>query len=151
MRMKFRSKARSEVDINLTPLIDVVFLLLIFFMVSTTFKKNTQLNIQLPHASNQVSTTESSVIRILIDSKGQYELDGTLYNRATLKMLSEQLLKKYSQESPLFIMGDKEAPHQSLVSLLELAADLNISKVRILAQFEDKEDNAYKSYEKQTH
>lgn len=149
--MKFRSKARSDVDINVTPLIDVVFLLLIFFMVSTTFKKNTQLNVQLPHASTQVSATESSVIRILIDSKGQYELDGKLYNRATLKVLSEQLLARYSQESPLLIMGDKEAPHQSLVSLLELAADLNISKVRILAQFEDKEDNTYESYEKQTH
>lgn len=139
--MKFRKKTDYEVHINLTPLIDVVFLLLIFFMVSTTFKSTTQLNIQLPQAATQVTSMEKQVIKVSIDSRGYYELDGKIYEATDLGLLSKALALGYSSESPLLIMGDKVAPHQSLVSLLEIAADLNFSKIRILAQFDQHEIN----------
>lgn len=78
--MKFRNKTNSEVAINLTPLIDVVFLLLIFFMVSTTFKKNTQLSIVLPKAAAEPKITDNRSIRVTIDNHGLFELDGQLYS-----------------------------------------------------------------------
>ena len=137
--MKFRKKTDSEVSVNLTPLIDVVFLLLIFFMVSTTFKKNTQLSVQLPQAATQITPLEKDVIKISIDNKGRYELNGHVYDLTDLSLLSKALASDYSSENPLLIMGDKAAPHQSLVSLLEVAADLNILKIRILAQFDKNE------------
>lgn len=135
--MKFRKETKSDVSINLTPLIDVVFLLLIFFMVSTTFRKNTQLSVQLPHASTQSSETEQDIIRISIDSSGKYELEDTVYNQDELPLLSEVLQTKYADNAPIMIMGDKLAPHQALVSLLELASKLNFTQIRILAQYEE--------------
>ena len=65
--MKFRRQRREEVGINLTPLIDVVFLLLIFFMVSTTFTRETQLSIDLPEAQGKPAQVPEEQIEILID------------------------------------------------------------------------------------
>ena len=68
--MKFRRQRREEVGINLTPLIDVVFLLLIFFMVSTTFNRETQLSIDLPEAQGKAVEVSDQKIEILIDQSG---------------------------------------------------------------------------------
>ena len=72
--MKFRRQRREELSVNLTPLIDVVFLLLIFFMVSTTFTRETQLSIDLPEASGQPQETTDERIEILIDESGSYRV-----------------------------------------------------------------------------
>jgi len=62
--MKFKRQAREELELNLTPLIDVVFLLLIFFMVSTTFQKESEISLQLPRASDsELQTPSESMIR----------------------------------------------------------------------------------------
>jgi len=74
--LKFRRKHREEVGINLTPLIDVVFLLLIFFMVSTTFTRETQLSIDLPEAEGVVKETSEQQVEILIDETGNYRING---------------------------------------------------------------------------
>ena len=74
--MNFRKHQREEVTVNLTPLIDVVFLLLIFFMVSTTFTKASQLSIDLPEATGEPSETQQEQIEILIDESGQYRVNG---------------------------------------------------------------------------
>ena len=70
--MILRPKRRDDPDLNITPLIDVVFLLLIFFMVSTTFDKQAELNIELPEASGKVTMTEQFKIEISIDGEGRY-------------------------------------------------------------------------------
>lgn len=143
--MKFRTKTNSEVNINLTPLIDVVFLLLIFFMVTTTFKKNTQLKVVLPHTSTQSTAIEKEVIRVSIDQAGQYELGSVIYPQSDLENLSAALKNHVSatdtHSERLLIMGDKNAPHQSLVSLLEVASELGIENIRIMAQHNDTEKN----------
>ena len=68
--MKFRRQRSEEVGVNLTPLIDVVFLLLIFFMVSTTFTRETQLSIDLPEATGVLREAQDKQIEILIDEAG---------------------------------------------------------------------------------
>ncbi|MCK5729080.1 MAG: biopolymer transporter ExbD, partial [Methylococcales bacterium] len=68
--MNFHQNKRPPLEINLTPMIDVVFLLLIFFMVSTTFTKETGLNLNLPEAKGDATKTDNSGITLLIDAKG---------------------------------------------------------------------------------
>ncbi len=71
--MNFRPRPASQVDVNLTPLIDVVFLLLIFFMVSTTFTKETHLDIDLPEASAKpVDQQDKDRIEVVINGRFQY-------------------------------------------------------------------------------
>ena len=72
--MNFRRKNREELDLNLTPLIDVVFLLLIFFMVTTTFDRETQLNIELPQAAGEQKKAEQ-VLEISIDSSNRFYIN----------------------------------------------------------------------------
>ena len=74
--MKFRRQRLDDVSVNLTPLIDVVFLLLIFFMVSTTFTRETQLSVDLPEAQGQLKENNEEEIEILIDEGGAYRVNG---------------------------------------------------------------------------
>ena len=74
--MKFRRERRNQVGVDLTPLIDVVFLLLIFFMVSTTFTRETQLSIDLPEARGTPKDTQEKQIEILVDETGNYRVNG---------------------------------------------------------------------------
>jgi len=93
--MKFRRRRRNEVSIELTPLIDVVFLLLIFFMVSTTFIRETQLELELPEASGELQQPEEQSIVITIAQDGTYAVnDQALVNNqlATLmRALRQQI------------------------------------------------------------
>ena len=73
--MPKRRRGRHEATVELTPLIDVVFLLLIFFMVSTTFIRETQLKINLPEASGELQEVESGTIEITIDRGGDYAVN----------------------------------------------------------------------------
>ncbi|MEQ9464944.1 MAG: biopolymer transporter ExbD, partial [Haliea sp.] len=72
--MKFRRQRPGEVGVNLTPLIDVVFLLLIFFMVSTTFTRETQLTLDLPEASGAARDTPEQQVEVLVDEQGRYRV-----------------------------------------------------------------------------
>jgi len=75
--VKFRRQKIEDVQINLTPLIDVVFLLLIFFMVSTTFNQSTELTIDLPTAtSNAPSSDRTQNVELIITADGQYVING---------------------------------------------------------------------------
>jgi biopolymer transport protein ExbD len=73
--VKFSRRVKPEVDVNLTPLIDVVFLLLIFFMVSTTFTKDTQLSIDLPEASGVEAAVADRQIEITVSRNGDYAIN----------------------------------------------------------------------------
>ena len=76
--MKFRRRRRESVDIGLAPLIDVVFILLLFFVVTTTFTRETQLRVDLPEAASGTPPEASEVkqLEVLIDVDGNYTLNG---------------------------------------------------------------------------
>ncbi len=76
--MKFRRKPRENVDIGLAPLIDVVFILLLFFVVTTTFTRETQLKVDLPEAASGTppQQTEVKQLEVVIDIEGNYSLNG---------------------------------------------------------------------------
>lgn len=131
--MKFARRTHHEVDVNLTPLIDVVFLLLIFFMVSTTFTKETHLSIDLPEASSQSSRSETLQIEVSITRAGDYAINGVaLVNRESKTLRSA--IEKVSEGDnavPMVITADSATPHQSVVTALDVAGQLGFTRLSI--------------------
>ena len=131
--MKFSRRARQEVEVNLTPLIDVVFLLLIFFMVSTTFTKETHLSIDLPESSSQSNRVADLQIEILITREGDFAINGVaLINReqSTLRAAIGKV-SEGDTTIPMVITADSATPHQSVVTALDVAGQLGFSRLSI--------------------
>ncbi len=127
--MKLRHQREPPADINLTPLIDVVFLLLIFFMVSTTFSQHAQLEIELPEASSEEQQEQSENIEIAIDVKGRYYVNGRqLVNSqpGTLKQAMREAAGE--QKAPVIVISaDANTPHQSVVTAMDAARQLGFT------------------------
>ena len=136
--MKFKRQRSQEVGVDLTPLIDVVFLLLIFFMVSTTFTRESHLEVELPQASGDPATP-SEVRQIDGDPcEGQYILnDGTLVNnrRETLERGVGELAEGDSN-LPFIITADARAPHEFVVRAMDVAGRLGFAKLSITTERE---------------
>jgi len=130
--VNFPRPQSEEIAINLTPLIDVVFLLLIFFMVSTTFTKETQLKVDLPQATtDQVAQIE--MLEIIIKADGSFAInDKTLVN-AQPKTLRAALLKESDGDlaTPLKISADATTPHQAVITAMDVAASLGFSQLSL--------------------
>lgn len=124
--MKFRRQSRNEDSVNLTPLIDVVFLLLIFFMVSTTFTKETHLQIDLPEATGETQPQNTKQIEILINAEGGFAVNGeSLINKqiGTLKMAIEKI-SEGNTDLPMIITADANTPYQAVVTAMDAAGQL---------------------------
>ena len=114
--MKFKRQAGEEVSVNLTPLIDVVFLLLIFFMVSTTFTKESHLEIDLPQSSGEPAKPVVDEIEVVINAQGEFSV-----NERPLVNNQEETLKKAIQKLsrgdtkvPFIITADAKTPHDAI-------------------------------------
>jgi biopolymer transport protein ExbD len=131
--MNFKSRnVEEDVNINLTPLIDVVFLLLIFFMVSTTFDTTSQLKIKLPEASETQSPESALKISLMIDAKGNFFVNSrelTNNKSATLKAALERSL--INGKIPVVIQSDAASPVQSLVTAMDVVGQLGLPQVSI--------------------
>ena len=122
----------EDVNINLTPLIDVVFLLLIFFMVSTTFDTTSQLKIKLPEASTTQASEAKQKIRVLIDARGNFYVNSReLINNksATLRAALERSVA--DGMLPVVIQSDAASPVQSLVTAMDVVGQLGFSQVSV--------------------
>lgn len=131
--MKFRRQAREELSVNLTPLIDVVFLLLIFFMVSTTFTKETQLAVDLPEATGLARDEVPEQIEILIDESGEYRVNGRALVDTRVRTLQAAMyeVSKGDTTMPLVISADAETAHQSVVRAMDAAGQMGFSRLSI--------------------
>ena len=119
-----------DAEIDLTPLIDVVFLLLIFFMVTTTFDRDAKIKISLPTTSNAVAVAEKDTLELLIDNQGKYFVDGReiLNNKPeTLFRAMSQILDQRSKNPPLVISADANANYQSVVTAMDIAGRLGLT------------------------
>ena len=131
--MKFRRQRREDISVNLTPLIDVVFLLLIFFMVSTTFKKETHINLNLPEADGEQVEVQAKQIEIVINAQGGYAINERTLINGEFETL-RAAIKKVGQgdtELPVIISADGNAPHQSVVNAMDAAGQLGYSRLSI--------------------
>lgn len=138
--MKLRHSKKESPEVNITPLIDVVFLLLIFFMVSTTFERQAELSIELPEASSKAQTPDEP-IEVAIDASGRYFVNGRqLVNRQTQTI--RQALKQASEglkEPSVVISADANTPHQSVVTVMDAARQLGLVRLTFAARLGGKE------------
>ncbi len=133
--MKFRRQRRDELAINLTPLIDVVFLLLIFFMVSTSFTKSTQLAINLPEAEGEPAPHTTTKLELTIDAEGNFRLNGDPISNQPIDV--RKALRQAAGERrdlPLTIAADGGAAHRNVVTALDAASALGFQQLTIAAQ-----------------
>mgnify|MGYP002818634278 FL=1 len=132
--MNFRQLRRPEVSINLTPLIDVVFLLLIFFMVSTSFSELTQLVVDLPEAEGSPATTDEALI-LTVDVAGNMTLNGESVpnDQRGLSLALRQHLSG-NTDIPVTLSADAMTPHQYVVTAMDVAAQLNITRLTIATE-----------------
>jgi len=126
--MNFSSARRDEVELNLTPLIDVVFLLLIFFMVSTTFEHEAEINITLPEASEEYTETKPEAVKVAIDAQGRVFINNTLLLNSQLHTIREALRDAvYDLHAPpVIISADAEARHQLVIKTMDAARQLGL-------------------------
>ena len=123
-------KKKEDLQLNLTPLIDVVFLLLIFFMVSTSFKKETKISLELPEANGEALEQENQAIEISINKVGEIFINGEgLINKQldTIKSASDNTV-------PVVINADAQAPYQSVISVMDAAGQIGFSNLTLATQ-----------------
>ena len=135
--MKFPRPAVDEVSVNMAPLIDVVFLLLIFFMVSTTFNKERELVLDLPKAvAKEVPAEAVEAIEIEIDAQGNYAINGReLVNRDpdTIRRALDKMTAN-AKDQPVIIAADAEASYQSVVTVMDVCGQLGLAHLRMTTQ-----------------
>lgn len=130
--MNLRPYRRPHPDINLTPLIDVVFLLLIFFMVSTTFKDEARLRVQLPQVQGEeVPAQEPEQIRLVIDQMGNFFVD----DRGVVDRDSLSLVRALNgalgerKDLTVLIQADAQTPHQAVMTAMDAAAEVGLRRI----------------------
>ena len=124
--MNMQPRRREEPDVNLTPLIDVVFLLLIFFMVSTTFERETEISIELPEASGKQVETQPLQLEISIDAKGRYFVNKVEVINTQLETLKQAISKAAGNEKRprVLLSADRNTPHQAVITAMDAARQL---------------------------
>ncbi len=134
--MKFKRQVDQNVAVDLTPMIDVVFLLLIFFMVSTTFTKESHLEIDLPQSSAEPAKPAIEEIEVVINAAGEYSVnDRSLVNNQedTLKRAVEKL-SGGKNNIPFIITADSKTQHEYVVRVMDVAGQLGFVQLSITTQ-----------------
>jgi len=131
--MSFQRKQSEEPRIDLTPMVDVVFLLLIFFMISTTFVESPGISIKLPEASSQTIDREPKELKIYLSREGDIH---HLNKKISLDDFKE-LLADHQSEAELttvLLLADQESRHGKVVTLMDLARDAGFVKLAIATE-----------------
>lgn len=129
--MMFRRKTEDEPKIDMTPMVDVVFLLLIFFMISTTFVENPGISIDLPDSASEVSQTEPRETKLFVDQAGVLFLDQT---RVTLDELPGRLaniLADQPEAGSFVLMADQQVRHGLVVTIMDIAQQAGFRQLAI--------------------
>jgi biopolymer transport protein ExbD len=125
--VNLRPHRKESPELNLTPLIDVVFLLLIFFMVSTTFDKHSRIRVELPEAATQdEKVEEEKVLEIIVDNEGTYYVNQQEVIKRDLATLKRAIEKAAEgrKDLPVIIKADAKTTHQSVIRVMDAASQL---------------------------
>lgn len=132
--MNLHPRILSEPSINLTSLIDVVFLLLIFFMVSTSFTKESEMKITLPQAEIEATATLDPSMEIVITADGKYFLNNRELINSDPATLREAISREAGEDRamPITIRADGNTTHQSVVAAMDVAGRLGFANLNIV-------------------
>jgi biopolymer transport protein ExbD len=130
--MKFRSRRRRAPELNLTSLIDVVFLLLLFFMVSATFEKLGRLQVELPRAEpNAEQEQQPDRVTVKVDVDGQLFVNDQELVNTDIETVKRALIGIAGErrDLPVVIAADGRAPHQAVVTVMDAASQVGLARV----------------------
>ena len=131
--MNLRQAGGDEPEVNLTPLIDVVFILLIFFMVSTTFQKESEIKIELPEASADPVEEKKDVLELVIDAEGRYFIEQQQVVNTELDTLKKAISKFLGDRTtiPVVIRADRQTPYESVVRAMDATSQLGLVQMSL--------------------
>ena len=131
--MNLRQAGGDEPELNLTPLIDVVFILLIFFMVSTTFQKESEIKIELPEASADAVEEKKDVLELVIDAEGRYFIEQQQVVNTELETLQKAISKFLGDRTgvPVVIRADRRTPYESVVRAMDAISRLGLVQLSL--------------------
>ena len=131
--MNLQPGEEDEPEVNLTPLIDVVFLLLIFFMVSTTFEQQSRIQIELPEATATAAETENETLEIVIDAQGRYFIGERQVVNSEVKTLKSAISKAVDGRESLtvIIRSDASTPYQAVITALDATSQLGLTQISL--------------------
>lgn len=131
--MRLSPHKPEEPDVNLTPMIDVVFLLLLFFMVSTSFIRESSLKVDLPEATGQILTEKQDPIDIVINADGQFIINNTTVLEPDNARLAELLKQAVGdrQDPHIIISADADAEYQHIVTAMDTAQQLGYTRLTL--------------------
>jgi biopolymer transport protein ExbD len=137
--MNFRKRTREEPEINLIPFIDVLLVVVIFLMLSTTYSKFTELQVNLPVANTEAARDYPKEIIVAVSSDGRYAINKTVIPSRSLDAVATALLaanppSKDSKDRVLIISADATASHQSVILVMEAARRAGLSHITFATQ-----------------
>ena len=130
MAFKSGGEQKPVSEINVTPLVDVIFQLILFFMVSTTFDESTNISIELPQSSSKMLMQEDQNFDIWISKDGVYYIEEQPFDITELRSILEKQASKNPQ-TVLHVNADKETSHHHIVFLLDIATELGLEELSI--------------------
>jgi len=139
--MNFQPNPRDELQLDITPLIDVVFLLLIFFMVSTTFEHESEVNIILPEASKEIAQAKPDAINIAIDNKSRIYINEKELLNSQISTIKEAIydISVDLPDAPIIISADQEAPFQMVIRTMDAARQLGLVKITFATRINEED------------
>ncbi len=129
--MNIGSGRKEELDVNITPLIDVVFLLLIFFMVSTTFERESEIEIVLPQAAANVAPADDFALEVTVDAEGTFYVNGKRVINAKIETLKKAMQEMAGErkDPPIILSADAQTPHQAVITVMDAARQLGFVRL----------------------
>ncbi len=136
MAMNFKRGNREEPEINLIPFIDVLLVVLIFLMLSTTYSKFTEMQIKLPVADTEAQRDYPKEVIVMVSSDGRYSVNKTAVEGRSVDIVGAALLEaaKAGKDSVIIISADALSPHQSVITVMEAARRVGLSQITFATQ-----------------
>jgi biopolymer transport protein ExbD len=134
--MKFRPNSLDEPELNLIAFIDILLVVLIFLVLTTTYSKTTELQINLPQAQAEVAHQRPNEVVVGVSHDNRFSVNGVLMDQASVPALSEALAEaaRGDRESIIIINADAAASHQSVVSVMDAARRTGLSQITFATQ-----------------
>ncbi|MES2499244.1 MAG: biopolymer transporter ExbD [Pseudomonadota bacterium] len=131
-----RGRRHEELEMNLVPLIDVLLVIIIFLVVSATFARTSELQINLPTAEASTPQEKPLIVTVEVDASGRYLVNGNEVGSASVDVISAALTKAVGggKEPTIVINADAKATHQSVVNVMEASRLANYTHITFATQ-----------------
>lgn len=142
MPMNFRHRRSEEPEINLIPFIDVLLVILIFVMLTTSYSKFTELKINLPKANAQAAKARPKELVVLVTSDGRYMLNQQMVDGRSVELLAAALSRQAgaAKDSVVVVSADAAATHQSVINVMDAARRVGLSQLTFATQGQQQGD-----------